>query len=685
MIKKGILIQILVLCLLLAGIGVGILLLYSSDSKTSESPSVPIKTALAPELAQYPLFQAVPADAAAVMSVSSLRDGLRLLNDTTSMLPSFFSGTGKRSIEKLLKGLAESSLKDHPGAMAVSLHYDRDLVPLLLIEASDLSSTLILSKASALSLYAKSLGEGEIVAVSPSSAVLTSSARHYDVGTSIFDLPAFGRAVSGMKGRDAIFVVGKYWSKLVAKVIRSPFRAASSFLGEYSDVMVFSMSGEKDNARCFKISDGNNINPAGAARYLDRSRISAPEVLPSTTVFAIGQTTGDMSSFIKSRKEFLDANGRLSRYDDFAEKWAIGLDIKEIVKAVVFEKDEWQEILCLKLGKPSASVLLKDSGITSLKEYKTAVIPYPYAGYASIQFGAAYAIPDEGFFYYNDGWMVVGGCNTLTSLLTEKHQSLEDFMSRNGIPHKGESPFFWFDASAYAPRATEIFTADYVPHFAATLKGLARECVSIFGSDCRVNRLTTIKSAGDDSSSEFVETVVIEVPKGPFTVTNFKTKKKNKLVQNPNKSVSLVDEKGKSQWTIPFSEPLCGYVTDVDLFGNGKIQFLFAAGSKFYVLDRLGRFVRDYPAETGKGILLGPVVYDGYTAIVLNKDNTIGMYNLHGVTKEGWKGIAPEEQIAGLPEPVLEKGKKAWKVPIPSGYIIYPYLGGEAIRKEKQN
>ena len=682
MIKKGILIQILVLCLLLAGIGVGIVVLYSSDSGP-ETPSVPIKTALDPELAQYPLFQAVPADAAAVMSVSSLRDGLRLLGDTTSMLPSFFSGTGKRSVEKFLKGLASSSLKDHPGAMAVSLHYDRDLVPLVLIEASEISSPLILSKASALSLYAKALGEGEIVAVSPSSAVLTSSARHYDVGASILDLPAFGRSVSGMKGRDAIFVVGKYWSKLVAKVIRAPYRTASSFLFDYADVMVFSLSGEKENTRCFRISDGNNINPAGASRYLDRSKVEASAVLPSTTVFAIGQTTGDMQSFIKSRKEFLDANGRLSRYDDFAEKWAIGLDIKEIVKAVILEKDQWQEILCLRLGKPSAQVLLKDSGITSMKEYKPAVIPYAYSGYASIQFGAAYAIPDEGFYYYNDGWMVVGDCNTLTSLLTEKHQSLDDFMSRNGIPHKGESPFFWFDASAYAPRATEIFTADYVPHFASTLKGLARECVSIFGSDFRVNRLITIKSAGDDSSSEFVETVVIEVPKGPFTVSNFKTKKKNKLAQNPNKSVSLLDEKGKSQWTIPFSEPLCGYVSDVDLFGNGKIQFLFAAGSKFYILDRLGRFVGGYPAETGKDILLGPVVYDGYTAIVLHKDNTLGMYNLHGVTKEGWKGIAPEEQIAGLPELVQEKGKKAWKVPIPSGYIIYPYLGGEAIRKEK--
>ncbi|MBR0297807.1 MAG: hypothetical protein IJR01_02415 [Bacteroidales bacterium] len=682
MVKKGIIVQILVLCLLLAGIGVGIIVLYSNDSKSSDT-SVPVKATLSPELAQYPLFQAVPADAAAVMSVSSLRDGLRILGDTTSMLPSFFSGTGKRSVEKFLKGLAESSLKEHLGAMAVSLHYDRDLVPLVLIEASDVSSTLILSKASALSLYAKALGEGEIVAVSPSSAVLTSASRHYEVGASILDLPAFGRSVSGMKGKDAIFVVGKYWSKLVAKVIRSPFRAASSFLTEYSDVMVFTMSPEKDNARCFRIGDGNNVNPAGASRYLDRSKISATEVLPSTTVFAIGQTTGDMSSFIKARKQFLDANGRLSRYDDFAEKWAAGLDIKEIVKAVIFEKDEWQEILCLRLGKPSASVILKDSGIASLKEYKPAVIPYAYSGYASIQFGAAYAIPDEGFFYYNEGWMVVGGCDVLTSLLTDKRQSLEDFMNRNGIPHKGESPFFWFDASAYATRATEIFTADYVPHFAATLKGLARECVSIFGSECRVNRLTTIKAAADDSSSEFVETVVIEVPGGPFTVTNFKTNKKNKLVQNPNKSVSLLDEKGKSQWTIPFSEPLCGYVSDVDLFGNGKIQFLFAAGSKFYVLDRLGRFVRDYPAETGKEILLGPVVFDGYTAMVLHKDNTLGMYNLHGVIKEGWKGIAPEEQIAGLPEQVLEKGKKAWKVPIPSGYIIYPYLGGEAIRKEK--
>ena len=103
--------------------------------------------------------------------------------------------------------------------------------------------------------------------------------------------------------------------------------------------------------------------------------------------------------------------------------------------------------------------------------------------------------------------------------------------------------------------------------------------------------------------------------------------------------LSFKEMDGKGIWSVPFSGPLCGTVESIDYYNNGKIQFLFASGSKLHLLDRLGRFVSGFPAELGKEVLLGPAAYDftgakGYTVIVLHTDNTIGMYNLHGVKPE---------------------------------------------------
>ena len=118
------------------------------------------------------------------------------------------------------------------------------------------------------------------------------------------------------------------------------------------------------------------------------------------------------------------------------------------------------------------------------------------------------------------------------------------------------------------------------------------------------------------------------VPTGLFPVKNFSTGQTNYLYQNSHLSICLNDENGKGVWGVPFKETLCGRVQNIDYFGNGKIQFLFAAGTKLYAIDRLGHWVNGFPAELGKPVLLGPDVYDftganGYTAMVLHKDNTL--------------------------------------------------------------
>ena len=183
------------------------------------------------------------------------------------------------------------------------------------------------------------------------------------------------------------------------------------------------------------------------------------------------------------------------------------------------------------------------------------------------------------------------------------------------------------------------------------------------------------------------DTTVV-VPTGYFPVKNYTTGKTNQLYQNSHGAICLNDENGKGVWGIPFKGSLCGRVQNVDYFANGKIQFLFASGSKLYLLDRLGHWVNGFPVELGKPILLGPDVYDftgagGYTVMVLHKDNTLERYNLHGKKPEGWKGIAAPETVKNLPELIEFKDRRYWAVRTSVRTLIYPFEGGDPLFKDE--
>ena len=182
----------------------------------------------------------------------------------------------------------------------------------------------------------------------------------------------------------------------------------------------------------------------------------------------------------------------------------------------------------------------------------------------------------------------------------------------------------------------------------------------------------------------FERDTLVEVSKGPFRVKNSGTGRMNLFYQQDNLYLCLQEESGKGIWGAPFSAPICGRAGTVDYFANGKLQILFASGSKLYLIDRLGRFVSPFPVDLGKEILLGPDIYDfngarRYNVMVLHTDNTIDMYNLQGRKPQQWKGITARETIKGLPEPVKVGGKTFWVVRTSLQTLIFPFYGGEPL------
>ncbi|MCD8209135.1 MAG: hypothetical protein LUD72_14445 [Bacteroidales bacterium] len=217
-----------------------------------------------------------------------------------------------------------------------------------------------------------------------------------------------------------------------------------------------------------------------------------------------------------------------------------------------------------------------------------------------------------------------------------------------------------------------VFTVNYA-------KGLKRLCA-------KVDKAEYVR----EHAPEIEGDVTVNIDNSGFSVKNSGTGKMNTFYQRENNYLCLNDETGKGLWGAPFSAPICGRAGTIDYFENGKLQILFASGSKLYLIDRLGRFVNPFPISLEKEVLLGPDIYDfsgkrKYNVLVLNTDNTIDMYNLQGKKPADWKGITFGETIVNLPERVVVGGRTYWVVRTSLQTLIFPFYGGEPLTEFKGN
>lgn len=119
-----------------------------------------------------------------------------------------------------------------------------------------------------------------------------------------------------------------------------------------------------------------------------------------------------------------------------------------------------------------------------------------------------------------------------------------------------------------------------------------------------------------------VETAPEPAPAAPlkqFTVKNFKTGKMNTLRQNADNSLTMLDETGAESWTIVFPGPVTDKVAEVDIFGNGKIQYMMTESDKLHCIDRLGREVEGFPIQLSAVATAGPDADGGVWVIKMKK------------------------------------------------------------------
>ena len=719
--KKSIIICVSVIGVFLIIIAAALFFLYQDNDGS--------KTSMA-EDREYMLLSAVPSDAGIVMKYGSLSSMLANLVSDTS--PARYFVTAREEKDKMAAFLedvsASSSLYSSlmSAQAVISVHDIGVLTPLLIIDAgragdgpseavaametaagnADLASAF--EDASGYASSGSPLRKRSLLLLSPSDVLVEAALRHLKAGISVLDVPGVPEAVSKVSSSDIAVIpssgVTRLGSDIFSRSCREEVRAAAGFadcvvfgIGQFSD-SGFTMSGRA-------YSDGSLSNIIEMYQEVAPASSQVSSVLPSYTLFAVSVPVSDISQYTEAYLRYAQTRSLVKNVEasraSLAKSggmqpsvWAEALAIREVAAAGFVSGGAVRKVLLARLGKVSAPVLFKGLDDVTADNCEGRIFPYRYKGFLSSLFGSRFALEDESFFMIHDGWLIAGSREALSEYTSGRalDYSLSEFMADAAVQDRLSQKNTYFVSYLSLTEDTgfisSVFSKSFMPAVLASSEGVTYEPVfftvtedkSGIGLEFSLDRTTVLKS----QAPTFERDTAVVIPKGPFRVKNSGTGKWNLFYQQDNMYLCLQEEGGKGLWGVPFDAPICGCAQTVDYFANGKLQILFASGSKLHLIDRLGRFVNPFPVDLGKTILLGPDVYDfsgnrKYNVMILHTDNTIEMYNLQGRRPQQWKTITSAETIKGLPERIRVGGSSFWVVRTSIQTLIFGFYGGDPL------
>ena len=690
--KKTLTILLTAAVILIGGITLAVVKLYSEPGKDHG------QVGDSRFLERHKLIEAIPSDAAIVLCVKNFERACEILGDSLSV----FGELASNKFDRIASGRF-NSLRKVPAIMSV--HYSKDMPPLLVLEAgkaiadstADLKRLLDVADSSGLQTRIKD----RLVLISSSETVISSSVRHLEEGHSIIEAQGFREIASSVPGSgdDVLFFSNAYTDNILGTLMGKKHRRSYGFIKELAEWTAFniesrSAAGVRMHGRM--LFDNDPSYYLNVLSHTGTSGVEITDAVPGNVVFVLDIPIANITSYIKAYKNYLDSKNKLLNYESQlskqkretgqnAEEWASSLNIKEVA------------LVTMRFGDGFGSLLLiRPAGSPNADKVKSMAC----AGFARTIFGDIFTADDESACALVGKWIAIGAqdCVKKYSEAGFLKETLSLRLKSEGldrVPQKYCGAWIYHSLSEDPNLLDSNFTPILANGIRNILKGTAYAPVTLsviqeaghLELDFTLDRIEVSKGTVALSSAR---DTTLNVPEGPFKVHNCATGKVNTLYQNSHLSICLKDENGKDVWGVPFKSKILGYVQEIDYYNNGKIQYLFAAGSELYLIDRLGRFVSGFPAETGKKIAAGPAVYDftgakGYTAMLLHTDNTVGYYDLHGKQVPSWKGITADETIKSLPELLEGNGNRYWVVRTSAQTLVFPFNGGGPLVKGEGN
>ncbi len=164
-----------------------------------------------------------------------------------------------------------------------------------------------------------------------------------------------------------------------------------------------------------------------------------------------------------------------------------------------------------------------------------------------------------------------------------------------------------------------------------------------------------------------------EIQGQPYFVRDHNTNTLKIIVFDINNHMYLIDHNGKILWKRAVDGHVLSDVFLVDYFKNGKLQYLFNTADHIYLIDLLGRDVKDYPVKLPREATNGLAVFDydhtrNYRIMLALKDNRIYNYSIKGLPVKGWQKPMARHEVVAPVQHIRASGKD---------YIIVSDLEGD--------
>ena len=674
-----------------------------------------------PVQSRYALAYAVPSNAALVC----------FLSDASSLAsPVMSSFAFNRDLADFLASDAAGDMGT--AKMAISLHYSGSLSPFYVVDAGD--SDVADNAAQELIAFAERSGyraefvncselvqsgplaSRSVVLMAKTNAQLSIAKSHIREGRSVMDAPGFVDAAQGAPSQAIFFtydqakslfekgVMRSYFQTRFSKKASDEYSSSATFFKNFADWGVVSLG--RDFAFDF-VQDYDKSHDFMSVLDHDSPSVSeVSKMLPSYTRFALTLPMMNDDAYLSDYSAYLESaqmkaantewQNKLKKKNLTPAKLMEKLGVTEVASAAFSCNGSLEWVNLVKIVRAD-TVLLRG---TKMSEFDKSPKVYPYAFAENIAsvYGKIFRLKDESHFTCMNGWLITGSRKAVEEYVNDMALSydLKTYMADAGkadlMAERVSSCVVYANFSKSDSWLKNILGKDLIAIHDA-LKGEAEYApmvLSVFKKDGVMHadleslHLTHTRSR----APKYDRDTVVTIPSGPFPVINSGTGRTNLFYQQTNGAIGLKEESGKGLWGVPFKKKLCGTAHNIDYYANGNKQILFGAGSELYLIDRYGRFVKGFPTDLGKEILLGPDVYDfngvhSYNVLVLHKDKTIEMYNLHGKKPDSWKGIACKETIKSLPERIVVGDRGFWVVRTSIQTLIYPFYGGEPLTSFK--
>ena len=127
----------------------------------------------------------------------------------------------------------------------------------------------------------------------------------------------------------------------------------------------------------------------------------------------------------------------------------------------------------------------------------------------------------------------------------------------------------------------------------------------------------------------------------PTIVVNHNTGERELFVQDEGNTIYLINDVGRILWKLPIEGKINSEVYQVDMFKNGKLQYLFSTPGHLYLIDRNGNYLPRFPLAFKSPCERGISVADyennkNYRVFASGADHHVYLYEVSGNFVKGW-------------------------------------------------